>query len=68
MKVGGFRHGHLLNMNSKSGHTKLVVVVTAGAGSIIFISVSANVSGDEDGSNILVGLVRAITSFEKMLK
>ena len=55
-------------MNSNSGHAELIVVITAGAGPIVFITMAAHISGDKDGSNILVEFVRTIYPLEKMLK
>ena len=68
MEVSSFRHGHLLNMNSEGGHTKLIVVVSAGTRSVVFVTVSTYVGGDEDGGDIFRDLVSTIDSFEKMLK
>ena len=67
MKISGFRHCHLVEMDVKGRHAKLVVIFTASTRTVVSITMRSAVSCYVNGGNELSSSLFAIDLIEKML-
>ena len=51
MKKGSLCHGHLVEVNVKTGYSKLDIVFSSCTESIVFVTMKPNIGGDMDAMN-----------------